>query len=125
MGVGRNVIFWSIAGVMASLPIPFVIAGQRLILYEKVPEQIQGRVFAVRNAIQFSTIPLGILLGGFLADYVFEPFMRKENGITAVLHTLVGTGSGSGMAVMFLCTGILGSLFSFISYHKKEIKAFG
>lgn len=125
MGVGRNVIFWSIAGVMASLPIPFVIAGQRLVLYEKVPEQIQGRVFAVRNAIQFSTIPLGILLGGFLADYVFEPFMRKENGITAVLHTLVGTGSGSGMAVMFLCTGILGSLFSFISYHKKEIKAFG
>lgn len=110
---------------MASLPIPFVIAGQRLVLYEKVPEQIQGRVFAVRNAIQFSTIPLGILLGGFLADYVFEPFMRKENGITAVLHTLVGTGSGSGMAVMFLCTGILGSLFSFISYHKKEIKAFG
>lgn len=125
MSVGRNVIFWSIAGVMASLPIPFVIAGQRLVLYEKVPEQIQGRVFAVRNAIQFSTIPLGILLGGFLADYVFEPFMRKENGITAVLHTLVGTGSGSGMAVMFLCTGILGSLFSFISYHKKEIKAFG
>lgn len=110
---------------MASLPIPFVIAGQRLVLYEKVPEQIQGRVFAVRNAIQFSTIPLGILLGGFLADYVFEPFMRKENGITAVLHTLVGTESGSGMAVMFLCTGILGSLFSFISYHKKEIKAFG
>ena len=125
MCVGRNVIFWSIAGVMASLPIPFVIAGQRLVLYEKVPEQIQGRVFAVRNAIQFSTIPLGILLGGFLADYVFEPFMRKENGITAVLHTLVGTGNGSGMAVMFLCTGILGSLFSFISYHKKEIKAFG
>lgn len=99
MGVGRNVIFWSIAGVMASLPIPFVIAGQRLVLYEKVPEQIQGRVFAVRNAIQFSTIPLGILLGGFLADYVFEPFMRKENGITAVLHTLVGTGSRRRTAV--------------------------
>ena len=122
MGVGRNVIFWSIAGVAASLPIPFVIAGQRLILYQKVPEQIQGRVFAVRNAIQFSTIPLGILLGGFLADYVFEPFMRKENGISTVLHTLVGAGSGSGMAVMFLCTGILGSLFSIISYRKKVIQ---
>lgn len=91
-------------------------------MYQKVPEQIQGRVFAVRNAIQFSTIPLGILLGGFLADYVFEPFMRKENGISTVLHTLVGAGSGSGMAVMFLCTGILGSLFSIISYRKKVIQ---
>lgn len=122
MGTGRNVVFWSIAGLAASLPIPFVIAGQNVILYREVPEKIQGRVFAVRNALQFSTIPLGILLGGFLADYVFEPFMKTENSITAVLHVLVGNGAGSGMAVMFLCTGLLGSLFSFISYRQKEIQ---
>ena len=89
--------------------------------------QNRYREESLRSEMPFSLarFRLGFYWGGFLADYVFEPFMRKENGITAVLHTLVGTGSGSGMAVMFLCTGILGSLFSFISYHKKEIKAFG
>lgn len=122
MGAGRNVVAWSIAGLAASLPIPFINAGQNMILYSQVPDEMQGRLFAVRNAIQYGTIPIGILLGGFLADYVFEPFMQKENAVTAILRMLVGEGAGSGMALMFLCTGILGSLFSLISYRQKDIK---
>lgn len=83
---------------------------------------MQGRIFAVRNALQFSTIPFGILLGGFLADYVFEPFMATENAFAGILRIIVGGGAGSGMAVMFLCTGILGALFSIISYQQKDIR---
>lgn len=122
MGVGRNIVIWSLAGIAASLPIAFVNAGQMAVLYKQVPEEIQGRIFAVRNALQYSTIPIGILLGGFLADYVFEPFMMKDNVAAFILHKLVGTGAGSGMAVMFLCTGMLGALFSLISYHQKDIR---
>ena len=122
MGIGRNVILWSIAGLAASLPIPFINAGQNVILYKKIPDEIQGRVFAVRNAIQYSTIPAGILLGGFLADYVFEPYMLSDNPVTSFLHLLVGNGAGSGMAVMFLCTGICGCIFSCLSYHSREIQ---
>ena len=122
MGIGRNAILWSIAGLAACLPIPFINAGQNVILYKKVPDEIQGRVFAVRNAIQFSTIPVGILLGGFLADYVFEPYMHLSNPITSFLHLLVGNGAGSGMAVMFLCTGICGCIFSCLSYRNPEIQ---
>ena len=118
MGLGQNVIIWSCAGLMASLPIPFINAGQNLMFYDTVPTDIQGRIFAVRNAIQFCTIPLGILLGGALADYVLEPFMMTDNRVTAFLHLLVGEGAGAGMAVMFLGTGILGSLFSFIFYKR-------
>jgi len=122
MGAGRNVAAWSVAGAAASLPIPFINAGQNVIFYSKVPDKMQGRVFAVRNAIQYSTIPIGILLGGALADYVFEPFMASDCAVAWALHLLVGEGKGSGMAVMFLCTGILGSLFSYVSYRRKEIQ---
>lgn len=122
MGAGRNVIAWSIAGFVASFPIAFINAGQMVILYKFVPENMQGRIFAVRNALQFSTIPVGILLGGFLADYVFEPFMVSPNSFAMILHKIVGEGAGSGMAVMFLCTGVLGALFSFISYQQKSIR---
>lgn len=122
MGMGRNVFVWSVAAAAASLPIPFICAGQNVILYRDVPEEMQGRVFAVRNAIQFGTIPPGILAGGFLADYVLEPFMQMENGATYLLKWLVGEGPGSGMAVMFLCTGICGSLFSFLAYRNREIR---
>lgn len=122
MGIGRNTVMWSIAGLAASFPIPFINAGQNVILYRKVPDEIQGRVFSVRNAVQFSTIPVAILLGGFMADYVFEPFMADDNPISAALSYLVGSGAGSGMALMFLCTGILGGLFSYISFRNKEIQ---
>ncbi len=122
MGAGRNILFWAFASFAASFPIPFINAGQMVILYKCVPQEIQGRIFALRNALQFSTIPVGILLGGFLADYVFEPFMMTENAVAKILQTIVGTGAGSGMAVMFLCTGILGALFSLISYQQKDIR---
>ncbi len=114
MGAGRSVPVWAFAGLMASLPVPFINAGQNMILYRDVPEELQGRIFAVRNAIQFSTIPAGILLGGFLADYVFEPLMRGPGAAAQLLGGLVGNGPGSGMAVMFLGTGIFGSLFSLL-----------
>jgi len=122
MGLGRNGIVWSLAGLAASLPIPFINAGQLVILHRNIPEDRKGRIFAARNAVQFSSIPLGILLGGLLADYVFEPFLLTQNPVTRVLQMLVGEGSGSGMAVMFLCTGILGSLFSFIFYQRKDLR---
>lgn len=123
MAVGRSAFWWSVAAVAASLPIPFLMANQNAILYRRIPVELQGRVFAVRNAIQYGTIPMGIVLGGYLADYVFEPFMNSGGGLARLLGNIVGTGAGSGMAVMFLCTGICGSLFSFLSYRRKEIQA--
>lgn len=122
MAAGRNVFWWSAAAIAACIPIPFIMANQNTILYKKVPQQMQGRVFAVRNAIQYSTIPVGILLGGYLADYVFEPFMETETELTMLLGQIVGKGSGSGMAVMFLCTGICGFTVSILSCFNREIK---
>lgn len=106
MAIGKNVFWWSSAAVCASLPIPFLMANQNAILYQKIPSVMQGRVFAVRNAIQYSTIPVGIILGGYFADYVFEPFMSSE----------------SRLAAMFLCTGICGFTVSMIACFHQEIK---
>ena len=122
MAAGRNVFWWSAAAVAAKLPIPFIQANQNTILYRKVPAAMQGRVFAVRNAIQYSTIPFGIILGGYLADYIFEPFMASGNRIAGILGTIVGNGAGSGMAAMFLCTGLCGFTVSMASCFKREIK---
>ena len=122
MAAGRTVFWWSAAAVAASLPIPFIMANQNAILYKKVPDEMRGRVFAVRNAVQYSTIPAGILLGGYLADYVFEPFMKGGTRTAALLGQIVGSGGGSGMAAMFLCTGICGFAVSILSCFNREIR---
>lgn len=118
MGIGRNVYVWCAAGIAASVPIPFILAGQRVLLYRDVPLKIQGSIFSVCNAVQYSAIPIGILLGGFLADHVFEPFMQSNAPMAQILRRIVGAGNGGGMAVMFLCTGTLGFLFCVFSYQK-------
>lgn len=64
IGMGRGAWSWCLAGLAASVPIPFVAAGQRIILYHRVPREIQGRIFAARNALQYCSIPAGLLLGG-------------------------------------------------------------
>ena len=57
-----------------------------------------------------------------LKDTVFEPFMDSGKGIAEVLYAIVGRGEGSGMAVMFLCTGVCGFTVSIVSCLKREIK---
>jgi DHA3 family macrolide efflux protein-like MFS transporter len=114
MGAGRAPLFWVLAAVGGSLPIPILDAGYQYVLYTQTPQQLQGRVFAARNALQYSTIPMGILLGGFLADRVFEPFMAGSSAAARALQAVVGAGAGSGMAVMFLMTGALGILSSLV-----------
>lgn len=122
MGLGQNVWLWCIAGIAASVPIPFINAGTSVILYQCIETKMQGRIFAVRNAVQYATIPAAILLGGFLADYVFEPFMGSGSPAALFLQRLVGAGAGSGMAVMFLCTGLLGCVTSILWYKNREIR---
>lgn len=77
-----------------------------------VPLEMQGRVFSTKDTIQNCTIPLGLLLGGALADYVFEPFMVGSSTMQQTLCIFFGSGNGAGIAVMFFGVGILGFMIS-------------
>ena len=70
---------------------------------------MQGRVYSARNTLQFFTIPVGYFCGGILVDRVFEPFMAAQppGGLWA---TLLGSGKGSGAALLFLVLGVIGAL---------------
>jgi DHA3 family macrolide efflux protein-like MFS transporter len=88
----------------------------------KVPLQLQGRVFFARDTLQYCTIPLRYLLGGFLADYVFEPMIRSDTPLQHFFAALVGEGSGSGIATMFLFTGTLGTIISLCGLSNKKLR---
>lgn len=123
LAIGQETWIWCMAGIFASLPIPFINAGQNVILYQQIPDEMRGRVFSARNALQFGTIPPALLLGGFMADYVMEPLMAFPDRFPAkILSVLVGSGAGSGMAAMFLFTGIFGGVFCMVISKRKEIR---
>ncbi len=106
--VGQNPFIWVFAAFAGNLPLPFITANITTIMRTKVPAEMQGRVFSTRDTLQFFTIPIGLYLSGILSDKVFEPFMQNISALQGFLSLLVGTGKGSGMAVMFLITGTVG-----------------
>lgn len=105
---------WIAAAFVSNVPMAFLNANLTAVMRTNVPIEMQGRVFSARDTIQYSTIPMGLFLGGVLADYVFEPFMAVESPIQGVLSFLFGMSKGSGIAIMFFIVGIIGCVTSFL-----------
>lgn len=111
---------WCIAAFMSYMTAVVMNANLTAIMRENVPLEMQGRVFSAKDTLQNCTIPLGLFLGGVLADYVIEPFMAVDSPVQNVFSKLFGSGSGSGIAVMFFFVGIFGVVIS-LSRLKKPI----
>lgn len=103
---------WGIAAFISYLSAAIMNANLDTVMRMYVPIEMQGRVFSVKDTLQNCTIPLGLFIGGILADYVFEPFMTAPSSWQRIFCLFFGSGSGSGIAVMFFCVGILGTVIS-------------
>ena len=108
--VGQSVWIWVFAGIISTLTIPYITSPYYAIWQEKIPAGVQGKVFSVRNMFQRASQPIGYILGGFLADQVFGPAMASGGTLANFLGPLIGTGPGAGMAAIFVCTAVLGTL---------------
>ena len=113
---------WSIAAFVSYLSVAILNANLDTIMRTHVSIEMQGRVFSAKDTLQNCTIPLGLFLGGILADYVFEPFMATPSALQSVLGAFFGFGSGAGIAVMFFFLGILGTVISLTRLRKPIYK---
>ena len=106
LAFGNNTIAWCIGAVLGWLFIPLMSANYDVIFRSTVPKEMLGRVYSVRNTLQFFSIPVGYFLGGFLVDKVFEPFMAGTEN--TLLLDIFGTEKGSGTALLFFVIRIAG-----------------
>jgi hypothetical protein len=116
MGLGHEVIAWSISGFVAVFFIAVCNSSNQAIWQAKTPADVQGRVFAARRFTGQLTIPLGALIAGPLSDRLFEPAMTVNGKLAPVFGGLVGTGPGAGMSLLILLAAIIGILVPAISY---------
>lgn len=120
LAFGKTPLVWCIGGFLGWIFIPLMNTNLDAILRLHVPEQMQGRVYSVRNSLQFFTIPIGYFLGGFLVDRIFEPIMARqpENSIPVQLF---GIGKGSGAAFLFFVIAFAGIGVCLYFRHNKHI----
>lgn len=117
LAFSREPLLWCVGQIIGWIVVPVMSANLDVILRTTIPVELQGRVYACRNTLQFFTIPIGLLIGGFMVDNICEPFM-SVHGDFPILKTLFGTGKGSGAALMMLILGISGSLICMITGKK-------
>jgi MFS family permease len=105
MGIGWQQQVWLVAAsaAIAHFTIPLVNGLNQAIWQAKVPQAIQGRVFALRSMLAKCMLPVAFLIAGPLADRVLEPLMLRPPDLLAVF----GNGPGRGMGVVFFMMGSL------------------
>lgn len=120
LALGQSTPVWCLGAILGWIVIPVMSTNMDVLFRSNIPIDLQGRVYSVRNALQFFTIPIGYLLGGILVDKVFEPFMgiQPSNGFFV---QLLGSGKGSGAALLFLILGFVGVFTCLIFRRNKKI----
>jgi MFS family permease len=89
----------------------------------KVRPEVQGRVFSLRYMLASVISPLAYLTAGPLADRVFEPLMQEGGNLArTLLGTLLGTGPGRGIGLMYVLSGLLVILTSALAYLNPRIR---
>lgn len=109
LAFSREPVLWCTGQVIGWFLVPIMSTNLEVILRTSIPVELQGRVFACRNTLQYFTIPIGLFFGGFMVDNVCEPFM-DVNASVRLLNRLFGTGKGSGAALMMFILGVSGVL---------------
>ncbi|WP_164002942.1 MFS transporter [Pyxidicoccus caerfyrddinensis] len=86
---------------------PLISACNQFVWQTKVPPELQGRVAALRRVV-FQAMGLVVsLLGGVLADQVFEPLMATDGALASSVGRVIGTGQGRGVALMFVMLSVM------------------
>ena len=121
LGITSSLVFWMIGGFLGNVFTPMAVANQNYLWRTIVPIELQGRVFSCRKAISNISMIIGIFLGGFLADYLFEPFMVNNINL---LNNIFGSTKGSGMSLMFAITGISGIIINILGIRNENLKQY-
>ena len=112
-------LFLSAVGLRASIPLlavcgiavmffsPFTNACSQAIWQAKVAPDLQGRVFAFRRTIAWSSGIIAPLLAAPLADYIFKPSMAVGGALVPILGPVFGYGASRGIGVLISLVGLL------------------
>ena len=122
LGIGRGLELWIPAMVLGHLFGPLINGSNQAIWQAKVAPDLQGRVFSARRLIAWFTNPISPIIGGTLADFVLEPAMRTESGLSFAFGWLVGSGPGAGMGLLLVFCGLGGALVGLSGYFVPAIR---
>lgn len=106
-GVTTNIIIITLIGFLFFLVLPLTNTSLDVLIRKNVDNTMQGRIWAIVSLISLSGMGVALAVGGFLADNIFNPLLQPNGALASSLGTFIGTGSGRGIALIFILSGFL------------------
>ncbi len=107
LAMKNSIPIFMVGSFLFFLGLPFIHGSGQVIFQKKVPQALQGRIFAFNEALAGSSVPLGYLAAGPLSDVVFEPWMQPDGWLAGTIGLFLGTGPGRGIALLFILLGVI------------------
>ena len=115
-GLPPHSLIYATAAFLFFFSIPVINGCSQAIWQSKVAPDVQGRVFAVRRMIAWSSLPLAYATAGPLADFIFEPLFAKGGLLAGNIGQVIGVGPGRGIGFLFMVLGVLSLLATMVGY---------
>jgi MFS transporter, DHA3 family, macrolide efflux protein len=122
VGVGRGLFLWAGGSFLAEAIMPIALGANQAIWQMKTPAELQGRIFSARIVVTQLAATLAMIVGGILADGVFEPLMSGSSALARALRPLVGSGPGAGIGLMFVLAGLVGAAAAVVGYLYRPVR---
>jgi hypothetical protein len=122
MGLSNSIWMITLFGFLTMVLTPIMGGSSQALWQVKVEPDVQGRVFAVRRMIAWSTTPIAFLVAGPLADQLFEPLMAADGPLASTVGQILGTGDGRGTGLLFVVLGLLCTTFSILAYLHPRVR---
>ncbi len=122
VGLRISIPLLAVCGFGFMFSVPLMNAASQAIWQSKVAPDVQGRVFAVRRAIAWSSQMVAPLLAAPLADYVFKPGMSAGGALAAIFGPIIGIGSNHGIGLLIGLLGLLTALVAILALFNPVIR---
>jgi MFS transporter, DHA3 family, macrolide efflux protein len=121
-GLAPSLTLLIVAGFLMFLSIPPAQSASYALWQSKVPSQLLGRCFAMLRMTSEAALPLGYLLAGPLAEYVFEPALMPGGALASSIGRVIGVGEGRGLGFMFIVMGLTMSAIAAVGYAMRSVR---
>ncbi|MFE0153901.1 amino acid adenylation domain-containing protein [Nonomuraea sp. NPDC059007] len=124
VGLTRSLMLIGIGAFGVSFGLALVNGVYATIVQVKVPQRYHGRVFALNQMVAWSTIPLGVGVLTPFAERALEPLMLPGGALASTVGTVLGTGPGRGVALIYVVFGLLIALLVAAALRTKVLARF-
>jgi len=113
-GFRENLITIGAGGFLFFASLPFANMALDYLIRTNIPNEVQGRAWALIGLISQLGYVVSYIVCGVLADRIFTPMMVDGGLLSSSAGRLIGVGEGRGTALLVIVAGILLSVTALV-----------